>query len=453
MSPSLNKTTALAVYGILFASFLQSVCLGEVVEGHEPRKRHLRSVHNAPRTFDAIHIPDRRRREARDPPPEVGAEAPIVEQQLDEEIVRHSPPEDDTEAPGDLEPEPDEEIVRHSPPEDDAEAPGDIGLEPDEEIVRYSPPEINAEAPGDMELEPDEEIVRHSQPEDDTEAPDDMELEPEEDIVRHSPVPEDNFEAPVTDPMTEAPQDRDQDPEVGAEASDRDEEPEVGAEAPVSIELEPEEDIVRHSPVPEDNFEAPVIDPMPEAPQDRDQEPEVGAEAPDRDEEPEVGAEAPVSIELEPEEDIVRHSPVSEDNFEVPVTDPMPEAPQDRDQEPEVGAEAPDRDEEPEVGSEAPDRDQQSEVGSEAPEDKDPTPPPVGEEDPSSSGMECVDDPDFIYRSKPDKDCEWLASKNETTTRKICLKRAAKEEEDQTKVYSYCKATCNSVNIKHACDM
>mmetsp|Transcript_13595 Transcript_13595/g.31871 ORF Transcript_13595/g.31871 Transcript_13595/m.31871 type:complete len:282 (+) Transcript_13595:94-939(+) len=281
MSPSLNKITALALYGIVFASFLQSVCLGEVVEDHEPRKRHLRSVHDAPRTSDTIHIPDIRRRvEARDPQPEIGAEAPIVEQQ------------------------PEEEIVRHSPTEDDAEATGGIELEPDEEIVRHSPAEDDTEATGGIELEPDEDIVRH-------------------------------------DPVTEAPRDRDQAPEVGAEAP---------------------------------------------------------TEAPERDQEPEVGAEAPT------------------------------EAP------------------------EAPDRDQEV-VGSEIPVDNEPTSPPVGEEGTSNPGTDCVDDPDFIYRSKDDKDCEWLALKSETTARKICLKRAFKEQEDETKVYSYCKATCDSVNIKHACDL
>jgi len=333
MTPSINKITALALYGIVFASFLQSVCLGEVVEDHEPRKRHLRSVHDAPRTSDTIHIPDIRRRvEARDPQPEIGAEAPIVEQQ------------------------PEEEIVRHSPTEDDAEATGGIELEPDEEIVRHSPAEDDTEATGGIELEPDEDIVRH-------------------------------------DPVTEAPRDRDQAPEVGAEAP---------TEAPVDIEVEPDEDIVRHDPGPEDNLEAPITDPVPEAPQVRDQAPEVGAEAP---------TEAP-----------------------------------ERDQEPEVGAEAPTE------APEAPDRDQEV-VGSEIPVDNEPTSPPVGEEGTSNPGTDCVDDPDFIYRSKDDKDCEWLALKSETTARKICLKRAFKEQEDETKVYSYCKATCDSVNIKHACDL
>jgi len=63
----------------------------------------------------------------------------------------------------------------------------------------------------------------------------------------------------------------------------------------------------------------------------------------------------------------------------------------------------------------------------------------------------CVDDPNFIYRNKARKDCAWVAKGSDRNTRIKCLRRAASDKTDKTKVYKFCKETCDRAGVKKAC--
>jgi len=82
---------------------------------------------------------------------------------------------------------------------------------------------------------------------------------------------------------------------------------------------------------------------------------------------------------------------------------------------------------------------------SEAPT-KAPTVPPI-----DSNG--CVNDTSFRFRAKSHKSCDWFDSQNWSWFRKIkwCNKRANKDPSDPTKVYEYCKKSCNDIGELKAC--
>ena len=63
----------------------------------------------------------------------------------------------------------------------------------------------------------------------------------------------------------------------------------------------------------------------------------------------------------------------------------------------------------------------------------------------------CVDDPKFVYRNKADKDCSWVAKGKDRVVKIKCLRRAAEEKSDSTKVWAFCRETCDRVGVKKAC--
>ena len=66
----------------------------------------------------------------------------------------------------------------------------------------------------------------------------------------------------------------------------------------------------------------------------------------------------------------------------------------------------------------------------------------------------CVDDPWWRFRGRNARSCAWLDGKanwNEQKKRKWCNKRASSDRSDKTKVYVFCKATCDKVGHEQAC--
>jgi len=63
----------------------------------------------------------------------------------------------------------------------------------------------------------------------------------------------------------------------------------------------------------------------------------------------------------------------------------------------------------------------------------------------------CVDIQNFSYRNKSKKDCGWVGRGTRRQIRIKCLRRAALDKSIKTKVYAFCKQTCDSVDIKKAC--
>jgi len=67
-----------------------------------------------------------------------------------------------------------------------------------------------------------------------------------------------------------------------------------------------------------------------------------------------------------------------------------------------------------------------------------------------TSSVAIGDDPDFLYRGKPGKDCNWVAKGSARNTKIKCL-MGARYKGDELDVWRYCKTTCCSVGYKKAC--
>jgi len=64
----------------------------------------------------------------------------------------------------------------------------------------------------------------------------------------------------------------------------------------------------------------------------------------------------------------------------------------------------------------------------------------------------CVDDQTFVFRNKNGKSCDWVGSRgSDRKTKIICQRRASADTSDKTKVWAFCKATCDAVGLKNAC--
>jgi len=65
-----------------------------------------------------------------------------------------------------------------------------------------------------------------------------------------------------------------------------------------------------------------------------------------------------------------------------------------------------------------------------------------------------VDSATFVIRGHPDKSCAWLSLKRVGATKKWCQSKAFKKNKkgDKPKVYEYCRETCCSAGISHACE-
>mmetsp|Transcript_7849 Transcript_7849/g.19485 ORF Transcript_7849/g.19485 Transcript_7849/m.19485 type:complete len:528 (-) Transcript_7849:193-1776(-) len=72
--------------------------------------------------------------------------------------------------------------------------------------------------------------------------------------------------------------------------------------------------------------------------------------------------------------------------------------------------------------------------------------------DPTSSPSGCVDDPTFVYRNREGDDCSWVAKGLDRIVKIKCLRRAAEDKSDKTKVWAFCRATCDGVGVKKACE-
>jgi hypothetical protein len=62
----------------------------------------------------------------------------------------------------------------------------------------------------------------------------------------------------------------------------------------------------------------------------------------------------------------------------------------------------------------------------------------------------CSDDSNFLYRNKKNKDCSWVKKKSKRKTKIICLRRA-KAKPNRTRVWEYCKETCDWAGVNKAC--
>jgi hypothetical protein len=63
-----------------------------------------------------------------------------------------------------------------------------------------------------------------------------------------------------------------------------------------------------------------------------------------------------------------------------------------------------------------------------------------------------VDDPTFVYRNREGDDCSWVAQGKDRVVKIKCGRRAAEDKSDPTKVWAFCRATCDSVGVKKACE-
>jgi hypothetical protein len=63
----------------------------------------------------------------------------------------------------------------------------------------------------------------------------------------------------------------------------------------------------------------------------------------------------------------------------------------------------------------------------------------------------CVDDQNFIYRSKAGKNCDWVGQSTDRKTKIICKRRASADTSNEIKVWALCKATCDAAGINKAC--
>lgn len=62
----------------------------------------------------------------------------------------------------------------------------------------------------------------------------------------------------------------------------------------------------------------------------------------------------------------------------------------------------------------------------------------------------CVDQPNFLYRNTPGKDCSWVKMDTARKTKIVCRRRAFKDTRFP-KVWEFCKKTCSDAGVNKAC--